>query len=219
MRNVGYYTMVCTNRGKFFHFGDLKIYTHPQVYEPAEDTFLLLDAVHVEKNDSVFEIGTGTGIIALSCAQKGAKVVCSDINPYAISLVEKNIMQNKDVLNGAIEARLGNLYNVLASDEQFDILLFNPPYLPTGLDERLDNGGWFDISVDGGQTGLEITKVFLKGISKHLRPNGKGYFVFSTQSDKTILTRYIDTYRLHTKVISSLSFENETLEIHMITKK
>jgi release factor glutamine methyltransferase len=210
--------MTCTNGDNFFHFGDLKINIHPQVYEPAEDTFLLLDAVHVKKNDFVFEIGTGTGIIALSCAQKGANVVCSDINPYAIGLVEKNIMQNKDVLNGTIEARLGNLFSVLSSDEQFDIILFNPPYLPTGPDERIDNGGWFDISVDGGQTGLKIITVFLKGISKHLRPDGKGYFVFSTQSNKTLLTRYIDTYHLHTKVISSLSFENETLEIHMITK-
>ncbi len=209
--------MTIGNKNSFFHYKNLKIHTHPQVYEPAEDTFFLLDTIDIEKNSSIFEIGTGTGIIALSCAQKCASVVCSDINPYAVKLVQKNITQNKNLLRGSIEVRMGNLFNVLSPNEQFDIIIFNPPYLPT-KDSRLDDRGWFDIAIDGGQTGLEITKIFLKDISKYLVRNGKGYFIFSTQSDRTLLMRYMNTYQLCSQVVSSLSFENEALDIYEITK-
>lgn len=209
--------MTIRNNNSFFHYKHLKIYTHPQVYEPAEDTFFLLETIDIEKNSSIFEIGTGTGIIALSCAQKGASVVCSDINRYAVKLAQKNITQNKNFLKGSIEVRMGSLFNVLSSDEHFDIIIFNPPYLPI-IDGRLDEGGWFDIAVDGGQTGLEITKIFLKDVSRYLKPKGKGYFIFSTQSNRTLLTRYLDSSHLHPQVVSSLSFENETLDIYKITK-
>ncbi|MCK4995751.1 MAG: hypothetical protein KAR55_02585, partial [Thermoplasmatales archaeon] len=61
-----------------FHYKSLLIETHSEVYDPAEDTYLLLDAIDIKKNDSVLEIGTGCGIIALECARIGANVICTD---------------------------------------------------------------------------------------------------------------------------------------------
>ncbi|MFB6292223.1 MAG: 50S ribosomal protein L11 methyltransferase, partial [Candidatus Nanohaloarchaea archaeon] len=61
------------------------------VYQPAEDTFLLKE--HVEKleleGEKVLEIGTGSGIIAVTAAEKGAKVVATDVNPDALEAAEK----------------------------------------------------------------------------------------------------------------------------------
>lgn len=195
----------------------MKIFTHSQVYEPAEDTFLLLNALDVGKNDSVFEIGTGTGIIALSCTQKGATVVCSDINPYAIILVQKNIIQNKNKLKGSIEVRRGYLFNVLNFDETFDVIVFNPPYLPTKY-ETLDEDIWLNLAVNGGRTGLVVIKPYLKEISRYVKSNGRGYFIYSSKSDRTLLTRYLKRFHLRSQTISSLSFEDETIEIIKITR-
>ena len=83
---------------KIFHFKGLKIGIYPEVYEPAEDTFQLIEAIEVNKGDTVFEIGTGCGIVSLDCARIGAEVICSDINPNAVKLVKYNYQKNKPLL-------------------------------------------------------------------------------------------------------------------------
>ncbi len=80
---------------KSFTFKDLTIELHPEVYEPAEDTFLLVDSIVVSEGDSVFEVGSGSGLIALYCASLGANVVCCDINPFAVELIKKNFLVNE----------------------------------------------------------------------------------------------------------------------------
>ncbi|MDG6228329.1 MAG: methyltransferase [Candidatus Thermoplasmatota archaeon] len=208
--------MVYDDIPMFFQYNSLKIFTHPQVYEPAEDTFLLIESISINENQTVLEIGAGTGIIALSCAQKGATVICSDINPYAVTLIQRNINENRDKLKGSMEVRQGNLFQILNKDESFDIIIFNPPYLPTRLDEKVDDGGWFDIAVDGGKTGLETTRKFLSMLPKYLKSQGVGYYIFSTLADKKLLTTYIKDADLKDTVVSTLSFEQETLEVHKV---
>ena len=51
----------------------MEFQTCNNVYEPAEDTFLLGDNLMVRKSDSVLEIGTGTGIIAILASKKAQK--------------------------------------------------------------------------------------------------------------------------------------------------
>ncbi len=142
-----------------FHYNGLTLELHPEVYDPAEDTFLLLESIKINPGDSVFEIGTGCGLIALACACQSTRVVCSDINPFAVQLTRRNIERNRHLLKGDIEIRQGDLFSVLKSDERFTMVLFNPPYLPTKKSEKI--GGWFDKATDGGPTGLRQTKRFL----------------------------------------------------------
>jgi len=128
-----------TPSAKTFHYGVLTIELHPEVYEPAEDTFQILEAIKLEKDDRVLELGTGCGLIALSCASQGAKVVCTDINPHATALTLRNYQINRPLIKGSIEMRNGDLFSVIRSDELFDIIIFNPPYLPTRAEDRVPN--------------------------------------------------------------------------------
>ena len=57
-----------------FHYHDLVIETHPEVYDPAEDTFLLLEILKFDFNDTVLELGFGCGLIALDCARRGLHI-------------------------------------------------------------------------------------------------------------------------------------------------
>ncbi len=202
----------------FTHEG-LRIETHPEVYDPAEDTFLLLNSIEIHENNIVFEIGTGTGIIALFCAMQGADVVCSDINPFSIEIVKKNYMLNKSLLKGKLDIRHGDLYSVLKNDEFFDIIVFNPPYLPTKSEDVVGGSGWFDKSVDGGVDGLDVVKRFLEGLSLFLKKNGRGYFVFSSLSSKKKLVSYLSKNKLSYDIVVSQRFNDEILYVYCVWLK
>jgi len=202
---------------KTFHYKDITIELHPAVYEPSEDTFQLLEAINVKKDDKVLEIGTGSGLISLVCAQNGANVVCTDVNPFAVELAKRNFLVNNSFLSGSYDIRLGNLFDVLTFDDKFDIIIFNPPYLPTKSNERVGGSGWFDIATDGGVDGLKVTKQFIDGLSKHLHKDGCAYFVFSSLSDRKKLETYISKAGFTAKVVNSNRYNDEVIDIYCIT--
>ncbi len=157
---------------QMFRYRDLTVVLHPEVYDPAEDSFLLLESIMITPKDTILELGTGCGLIALACAAQGAKVICTDINPYAVQLTRHNIERNHHLLEGEITVRQGDLFTVLKNTERFSMILFNPPYLPTKKSERTDT--WFDVATDGGPTGLRLTKRFLHGLRRYLLQDGAG---------------------------------------------
>jgi len=205
-----------TPSAKTFHYKGLTIELHLEVYEPAEDTFQILEAIKIQKDDGVLELGAGCGLISLSCASQGAKVVCTDINPHATSLIRRNYQINRPLVKGSIDVRNGDMFSVIRSDERFDIIIFNPPYLPTRAEDRVGDTGWFDVATDGGANGLVITKRFLKGLSKHLAKNGCAYTVFSSLSDRTKFEKYISGEGLTSDIVSSRVYGDEQIDIYRL---
>ena len=195
----------------------MKIYIHPEVYEPAEDTFLLLKTISPQPLQDICEIGTGCGVLALYCALKGAQVICSDINPHAVQLTKQNIKQNKHLLQGTIKVRTGDMFSTLTDKETFDIILFNPPYLPTTPNDIV--GGWFDVAVNGGHDGLQFIQQFIKKVGRYLKPDGQAFFVFSGLSNTTKLKTCIEKQQFIYSIPNQQKFEDETLQIFRIRKK
>ena len=198
-----------------FHYHDLVIELHPEVYDPAEDTFLLLDSIQIDPHDKILELGTGCGLIGLECARRGVQVLCTDINPFAVQLTRHNIERNRPFLKGTIDIRQGDLFSVLKKDERFQLIIFNPPYLPTKTKDRI--GGWFDIATDGGQNGLKTTIKFLHDLSKHLLSNGRSYFIFSSLSPRLTLERYLKHEQLSAAIVARHKFESEELDVYCVT--
>jgi release factor glutamine methyltransferase len=204
---------------KSFTFKNLTIELHPEVYEPAEDTFLLVDSIDVSEGDSVFEVGAGCGLIALYCASIGANVVCSDINPFAVEFVKKNFLVNKALLRGSFDIRIGDLFSVLDSKDSFDIIVFNPPYLPTSKKELVGGSGWFDKAVSGGADGLNVTERFINQVSNFLKKNGRVYFVFSSLSNGEKLESLIKKNNFSFEIVNSCRFNDETLDVYFLKIK
>jgi release factor glutamine methyltransferase len=205
-----------TETSKLFHYNNLVISLHPEVYEPAEDTFQLLEAIQLKSGEQVFEIGTGCGLIALECCRLGANVVCSDINPFAIELTRLNYAKNKHCLKGDFSIRKGALFSVLKKDELFDVIIFNPPYLPTKPYDRVGGTGWFDVATDGGRDGLNVTKRFINGLQSHLCKNGRIYFVFSLLSDHKKLETYLSKAGLKWEVLLSHRYDDEIINVYRV---
>jgi len=146
------------------------------VYEPAEDTFLLADNLLVKKSDNVLEIGTGTGIIAIIASKKAKKVVTVDINRYAVECARKNTEINL----ACVDIRWGDLFDPV-DDEKFDLILFNTPYLPIEDDELVDDE--LEAAWNGGKDGRFVINRFIKGLVEHLNPCGRVQLVQSSLSN------------------------------------
>jgi len=154
------------------------------VYLPSDDTYLLLDNLIVEKDDFVLDLGTGCGILGIIASEKADKVVITDISPVAMKCAKLNVSYND--LSDKVDVRLGDLFDPIKKHEKFDLILFNPPYIPVEKEEKkLD---WLEKAWDGGKNGREITDKFLEEFNYYLKKRGRVQMIQSSISDykKTI---------------------------------
>ena len=76
-------------------FGNLRFDVNDDVYEPAEDSFLFAENLGVKSGHVVLDLGTGSGILAITAAQKAQSVLAVDLNPYAIRCAKDNAKLNR----------------------------------------------------------------------------------------------------------------------------
>ena len=135
------------------------------IYEPAEDSFLLKKHVKEYAQDKiVLDLGTGSGILAEEAKKYAKKILAADINEEAIALVKSK----------GIPAVASDLFSNIK--EHFDLILFNPPYLPAEEAEDEDTAR----ITTGGKKGFEMLEKFLSEAAKHLNTNGKILLIAST---------------------------------------
>ncbi len=161
---------------------DFIINTDDNVYVPAEDSYLLADNLEIKKGQSVLEIGTGSGIVAMYASRLTDDITVTDINFDACELARKNFTEN-GIEN--IEILWGNLFEVV-ENKKFDVILFNTPYLPTEDDEVLDNT--INYAFDGGLNGRKVIDLFLNEVGNHLNDGGIVQMIQSSLSgnDETL---------------------------------
>ncbi|WP_407423169.1 HemK2/MTQ2 family protein methyltransferase [Methanobrevibacter sp.] len=140
--------------------------TDDNVYVPAEDSYLLADNLLIKEGQSVLEIGTGSGIVAMYASKLTDKITVTDINFDACQLAEKNFKAN-GIEN--IEVLFGNLFEPV-KNRKFDVILFNTPYLPTEDSEVLEDT--INYAFDGGLNGRKVIDAFLNEVRNHLNDGG-----------------------------------------------
>ncbi|GAA5819399.1 MAG: methyltransferase [Methanobrevibacter sp. CfCl-M3] len=156
--------------------GNFKIETNLNVYEPSDDSYLLAENLIIKEGDEVLEIGTGSGIIAIKASILAKSVFATDINYDALKLAEKNIRMN-EIEN--IELCFGNLFEPV-KNKKFDLILFNPPYLPTNEDDIFEDN--LNYAFDGGIDGMKTINPFLNQVKNHLKSDGKVQMIQSSLS-------------------------------------
>lgn len=153
---------------------DLEVALHPDVYEPAEDSFLLAEAILARDlaGRRALDVGTGTGIAGLAMAQRGARVVAVDASPHAAALARRNLAGRASVVRGDLASALRG---------PFDLVAFNAPYLPSAPEERVE--GWLDAAFHGGKGGVEVARRFVRDLPRVLAPDGEALLVASSRGD------------------------------------
>ena len=125
-------------------FKGLKLLTK-DVYEPREDSFLLAEFVEKESHGEVLDMGTGSGIQALLASRTAKAVTGVDIKKKAVKTAEINAKANgvKNVI-----FKQSDLFEHVSG--HFDVIIFNPPYLPEKKGPDEDSVHWA-----GGENGRE----------------------------------------------------------------
>lgn len=196
------------------------------VYEPSEDTFILLDALEndlqeIERNANVcLEFGCGSGVIsvALSKALKNHPrlIFATDLNINACRLTKKcaidhNQIENIEIINTNLaEPLLDRLANFV------DLMVFNPPYVPTTDAEYTDSDKPITKAWAGGRDGLEITRVFVHQYLPTLLswPKGVAYLVAIKQNRVTELANcLIDKHSIYGSVVLERKAGTEHLHV------
>lgn len=163
---------------KKVYFKDHVFLVDEHVYEPAEDTFLLAEKMTVTEDDTVLDMGTGCGILAVLAAEKTKNVLAVDVNPYAIQCAVKNAETNG--VKERIEFRHGDLFQTINPNENFSLILFNAPYLPSEPDEEKS---WIGKAWAGGRNGRKIVDRFVMDAPNFLAAGGRIQLVQSSLSD------------------------------------
>lgn len=149
------------------------------IYEPAEDSYLLRGQIpnFVSDKMRVLDVGCGSGILSLEVKECGGDVYAVDINPQAVSFCKSL----------GIRARVSDLFNNVPNKYKFDLIIFNPPYLPRDEDEDDESA----LITTGGEDGSEVLERFLTEAKDYLTKGGKLLFLSSslTPSVEEILNR------------------------------
>jgi release factor glutamine methyltransferase len=162
----------------------------------------LLDCLEVREGERILEVGCGSGILSIHCALAGGKVTAVDINPRAVECTLKNASRNA----ARLEARRSDLLSDVKGD--FDLILFNPPYLP--VKEKDDLGrAW-----SGGTGGMEVVERFLEQAPLQLAPGGRILLLVSSRMDQYLLRRVVDPF--DRQDLSTRSFFFERLSVLML---
>lgn len=181
------------------------------VYEPGDDSFLLAKWIpeqlkHYTK-PRVLDMGSGSGILAVEAAKHAKQVVACDKNPEAVKATKEAVSKSKA---DNVTVLRSDLFSAI-SDEKFDVIIFNPPYLPTHPDAR-------DLALDGGKRGYELLTRFLGEALTYLKPKGELLVVFSSHTGKSRVEQEIAKLCLDNTILEEKKMWFEALYIASITR-
>jgi release factor glutamine methyltransferase len=166
-----------------------------QVYSPREDSFLLLESISKVPlaGKAVLDVGTGSGVIGLYCASCGALVTVTDVDETALMSTRKAAKS----LGLSLKTIRSDLFSNVSG--KFDLILFNPPYLPS--DESQDR------TVDGGHMGRDLADRFLASLPRHLKKDGAAHLILSSLNNPEELLAKYSEFRFAITKRKALFFE------------
>jgi len=168
------------------HFFNLEFEVNRDVLIPRPDTETLVENVlQLARNQAGFEaprvldLCTGSGCVAAAIAHrlKAAVVVATDVSEPAVALARRNV--ERLGLAGRVTVERGDLFepiSKLPDPLPFDLIVANPPYIPTAQVQTLDRSvrDYEPLgALDGGIDGLVLHRRILKEAPARLVPGGR----------------------------------------------
>jgi release factor glutamine methyltransferase len=183
------------------------------IYQPAEDSYLLQKHVKKYAFGRVLDIGTGSGIQALTAIKNKdvREVIAVDINKNAIEELGNKVKSEKI---RKVKVIFSHLFSNVRN--KFDTIIFNPPYLPQ---DKVGKEIIEDVALYGGKHGWELSEKFFSEVNDYLVANGKILFLFSSLTNKKRIEEIIFENLLEFKeLVHEKQPMFETLYVYLIEK-
>jgi HemK-related putative methylase len=164
---------------KIQKYGPHKVCISGKTYEISENVFnprhyftsrFMAKHIMVTSKDTVLDMGTGSGIQAITSGHAGSKVIAVDINPEAVMFAQKNVKANG--LEYTVSVLEGDLFTSLDPQHKFSVILFSPPYLE-GKPET-----YFDMALYDSDK--ELVSRFFRDAKEYLCPGGYVQMIYSS---------------------------------------
>lgn len=146
----------------------------PAVLVPRPETEHVVEAAlaALPEGGAALDLCTGSGAIGVSLAldKKGARVVATDLSTAALALARENAA----ALGATVEFIEGDLFAPLQAAQRFDVIVSNPPYVPTGELPGLSREVRREpsMALDGGPDGLALLRRIVAQAPRWLTPGG-----------------------------------------------
>ncbi|RME30702.1 MAG: peptide chain release factor N(5)-glutamine methyltransferase [Candidatus Zixiibacteriota bacterium] len=199
--------------GEAFFYGRRFIVT-PAVMAPTPETEGLVErALGFVRtagipSPAILDVGVGSGVIALTmaCELPSARVVAVDISPAALEVAQQNAALLS--VNERVDLRVSDFFSAVCEDEQFDLILSNPPYIAEPDYDSLDPEIHADpkIALTAGKDGLDCIKVIVREAPRFLRAGGRIMFEIGYgQADKVAALVEADKRYVSLDIIKDLN--------------
>ena len=178
-----------------------------EVYEPREDSYLLQKYVQKYSKGLVLDIGTGSGIQAITASKKADKVIATDINKKALEFAK--LSSEIEKVNN-IRFIKSDLFSKVPKNK-FDLIVFNPPYLPT--EKNIEDPALFS-----AKRGTETTIKFLDKVTDYLKKDGKILLISSSLANQN---KILESFRVNLLVASIIDQKHvffEDIILYLIKK-
>lgn len=144
----------------------------PNVLIPRPDTEVLIEQALIvtSKTPDILDMGTGSGCIAVTLAKEcpGSRVTATDVSSEALEIAARNA----ETLGAKVTFRQGSWWEAVGEDEQFDLIVSNPPYIRSD-DEHLPALQHEPQSaLTDGSDGLTCLREIAAHALSHLRQGG-----------------------------------------------
>jgi len=161
------------------------------VFQPSpHGSSALGNVIKINPGETVLDVGTGTGILAILAAKLGGKVTAVDLVSDAINLTKKNA----DINHVSIDVGVGNLFSSVEGNI-YDVIIANVPQenLSPNIVDSLSPKKV--IGMDGGKNGNEVLLKMLQLAPSFMSKNSRLYVVIYSMSDfRTSLREITDKY-------------------------
>jgi release factor glutamine methyltransferase len=173
---------------------------NPKVPRTGEFLASQIDSRLVQHDWEVLDMGTGSGVCAVFAAKHARHVVAVDINAAAVRCAGINALLNH--VEHRIDVRHGDLFAPV-SDERFDLILFNPPFVQ-GVPQDDRDRAW---------RSNDVAERFAAGLAAHLKPAGFALVLLSTFGDGHVFLEEFRKHNFEISVLAERRFVNERLTI------
>ena len=142
------------------HHQKFEVITPKSVYPPREDTLFLASCIpeSLKGHKKALEIGSGSGFLSMTLADKGWKVTSIDVNPLAVAATKSNSLGTWLSDIDCIEGSFDEIKYL--QDGMFDLIIWNLPYLTIPASgpylEPMEEASMLDLGKDGWSSELRI---------------------------------------------------------------